>query len=176
VVTRDIGQAGQESSPGFANFEAPIGGKWLELLKEISPQTKRVGFLRHPAVNAHTEFLVAAQASAPSFGQEVVRYRSPIWRKLKRGFRIFAAAERERRCRCASHALTVGASGVITELARVISYRACMATYFHRAGACCRSAQSVRSATGAPRTTFARILDGEMKAGELPVRFSSSTK
>ena len=32
---------------GFANFEGPIGGKWLELLKEIAPQTKRIGFVYH---------------------------------------------------------------------------------------------------------------------------------
>lgn len=32
---------------GFANFEAPIGGKWLELLKELAPQTKRVDFVYH---------------------------------------------------------------------------------------------------------------------------------
>src|SRR5262249_26910405 len=28
---------------GFANFENSIGGKWLELLREIAPNAKRVG-------------------------------------------------------------------------------------------------------------------------------------
>jgi putative ABC transport system substrate-binding protein len=53
---------------GFANFEGPIGGKWLELIKEVSPQTQRVGFVYHPAVSAHVEFLHFAEATAPSFG------------------------------------------------------------------------------------------------------------
>src|SRR4051812_1920082 len=101
---------------GFANFEAPIGGKWLELLKEISPQTRRVGFLRHPAVNAHTEFLVAAQASAPSFGQEVVPISVTNLAEIEKGIADFAAAGANGGVVVPPHALTVGASGVITEL------------------------------------------------------------
>ena len=31
---------------GFANFENSIGGKWLEILTELTPKTKRVGFTR----------------------------------------------------------------------------------------------------------------------------------
>src|SRR5262249_39018236 len=30
---------------GFANFENSIGGKWLELFKEIAPRAERVGFV-----------------------------------------------------------------------------------------------------------------------------------
>jgi putative ABC transport system substrate-binding protein len=33
---------------GFANFEATIGGKWLELLSEIAPGLKRAAFMFHP--------------------------------------------------------------------------------------------------------------------------------
>jgi putative ABC transport system substrate-binding protein len=33
---------------GFHNSEASIGGKWLELLKEIAPQTKRVAMVFNP--------------------------------------------------------------------------------------------------------------------------------
>jgi len=29
---------------GFANYEYPIGGKWLELLKDTAPGRSRVGF------------------------------------------------------------------------------------------------------------------------------------
>jgi putative tryptophan/tyrosine transport system substrate-binding protein len=58
---------------GFANFEGPIGGKWLELIKEVSPQTQRVGFVYHPAVSAHIEFLQFAEATAPSFGFAIAR-------------------------------------------------------------------------------------------------------
>jgi len=34
---------------GFANFENSIGGKWLELFKEIAPRTGRAGFIFHAA-------------------------------------------------------------------------------------------------------------------------------
>ena len=37
---------------GFAIFEYAIGGKWLALLKDVSPRTTRVAVLRDPAVAA----------------------------------------------------------------------------------------------------------------------------
>jgi putative tryptophan/tyrosine transport system substrate-binding protein len=39
---------------GFALFEYGIGGKWLELLKEITPRVTRVAVLRDPALVAGT--------------------------------------------------------------------------------------------------------------------------
>src|SRR6516165_7740879 len=33
---------------GFSTFEASMGGKWVELLKEIAPNTTRVAFLFNP--------------------------------------------------------------------------------------------------------------------------------
>jgi putative ABC transport system substrate-binding protein len=33
---------------GFANFENSIGGKWVELFKEIAPRAGRVGFVFNP--------------------------------------------------------------------------------------------------------------------------------
>ena len=36
---------------GFQNFEPAIGGKWLEILKEIAPNLKRVGALFMPELN-----------------------------------------------------------------------------------------------------------------------------
>ena len=30
---------------GFANFETPMSGKWLELLKTLVPDIARVGYL-----------------------------------------------------------------------------------------------------------------------------------
>jgi putative ABC transport system substrate-binding protein len=37
------------NSTGFTNFELTVGGKWLELLKEIAPQVQRVSMLLNPA-------------------------------------------------------------------------------------------------------------------------------
>jgi putative ABC transport system substrate-binding protein len=45
---------------GFANFEASLGGKWLELLSEIAPGLKRVAIMFNPDV------AIAAQTFMPS--------------------------------------------------------------------------------------------------------------
>ena len=33
---------------GFANYEASLGGKWLELLSEIAPGLKRTAIMFNP--------------------------------------------------------------------------------------------------------------------------------
>src|SRR5262249_6208528 len=38
------------NAPGFTNYEYGIGGKWLELLKEIAPGTTRAAVIRDPAI------------------------------------------------------------------------------------------------------------------------------
>jgi putative ABC transport system substrate-binding protein len=36
---------------GFTNFEISMGGKWIEILKDIAPRTKRVGLVFNPAIS-----------------------------------------------------------------------------------------------------------------------------
>ena len=54
---------------GFTNVEASIGGKWLEILKELSPAVARVGFLFNPATSpgGGSYFLRPFEAAAPLF-------------------------------------------------------------------------------------------------------------
>jgi putative ABC transport system substrate-binding protein len=52
-------------------YEYGIGGKWLELLKEIAPRVERVAFLGNPAIAAGPGQFGAIQASAPSLGVQV---------------------------------------------------------------------------------------------------------
>ncbi len=56
---------------GFINFEYSIGGKWLELLKELAPHVARVGVLRESAVAAGPGQFGAIQAAAASLGVEL---------------------------------------------------------------------------------------------------------
>jgi putative tryptophan/tyrosine transport system substrate-binding protein len=56
---------------GFMLYEYGIGGKWLELLKEIAPRVERVAFLGNPTIAAGPGQFGAMQASAPSLGVEV---------------------------------------------------------------------------------------------------------
>src|SRR5262249_53510295 len=51
---------------GFIVFEYGIGGKWLELLKQIAPEVKRVAVIRDPAITAGVGQFAVIQSVAPS--------------------------------------------------------------------------------------------------------------
>ena len=52
---------------GFTNVESTVGGKWVELLKEIAPQTTHVAALFNPATAPPVQFyLPSIQAAATS--------------------------------------------------------------------------------------------------------------
>jgi putative tryptophan/tyrosine transport system substrate-binding protein len=50
---------------GFHNFEPELSGKWLEILKEVAPEVRRVAFLHYPQTAAHLAFMRVIEASAP---------------------------------------------------------------------------------------------------------------
>jgi putative tryptophan/tyrosine transport system substrate-binding protein len=50
-----------------------MGGKWLEVLKELAPRVLRVALIFNPATQpAYTTFLRSIEAAAPSFGVEPI--------------------------------------------------------------------------------------------------------
>ena len=55
------------NATGFTNFDFNLGGKWLELLKEISPGVTRVAIIRNPSSTIGVGQFAAIQAVAPSF-------------------------------------------------------------------------------------------------------------
>ena len=59
---------------GFTNVEASMGGKWLEILKELAPSVMRVGFLFNPttAPGGGSYFLRPFEAAAPSFNVQPI--------------------------------------------------------------------------------------------------------
>ena len=56
---------------GFVEFESDIGGKWLELLKQIAPNVTRVAVLRDPTRFSWRRLLAAIEKAGPSFGVAV---------------------------------------------------------------------------------------------------------
>ncbi len=56
------------NATGFTNFEASMGGKWLELLKEIAPGVKRVAIIFNPdtAARGGSFYLGSFEATATS--------------------------------------------------------------------------------------------------------------
>src|SRR5436305_2534690 len=61
------------NATGFTNSHASMGGKWLEILKEIAPRTARVGVLFNPdtAPRNGEFYLKPTQELASTFGIEV---------------------------------------------------------------------------------------------------------
>ena len=58
---------------GFITVEGSLGGKWLELLKEIAPRVNRVAFLLNPATATYAEsYLNAFKAAAASVAMEAI--------------------------------------------------------------------------------------------------------
>ena len=61
---------------GFAVYEPSVVGKWMEMLKEIAPQTGRVALLGNPKTAIYYDYLLrAAEAAAPSLGVETIPSR-----------------------------------------------------------------------------------------------------
>ena len=60
------------NATGFMSYEFSIGGKWVELLKEIAPNLTRVAVLRDATQAFAMSLFAAIQAVAPSLGVEVI--------------------------------------------------------------------------------------------------------
>jgi ABC transporter substrate binding protein len=59
---------------GFSNLEPGIGGKWLELLKEIAPGVTKVAVMFNPATSPYNElFERSVEDGARTFGVQVSR-------------------------------------------------------------------------------------------------------
>jgi putative ABC transport system substrate-binding protein len=58
------------NATGFLMFEYGLSGKWLEALKQIAPNVKRVAVLRDPTIASGIGQFGAIQSAAPSLGME----------------------------------------------------------------------------------------------------------
>jgi putative ABC transport system substrate-binding protein len=59
------------NTTGFTLFEYSIGGKWLELLKQLAPGVTRAAVIRDPSITSGTGQFGAIQAVAPALGVEL---------------------------------------------------------------------------------------------------------
>jgi putative ABC transport system substrate-binding protein len=57
---------------GLINFESTMGGKWLSLLKEIAPDTRRAGLLFNPSTHSG-QYFGLIEPAAHSLGMESVQ-------------------------------------------------------------------------------------------------------
>jgi putative ABC transport system substrate-binding protein len=75
---------------GFMVNDFSIGGKWLELLKQIAPSTTRTAVLRDPSQGSGTNMFAAIQAVAPSLQVEVKPMNVGSASEIEQAITIFA--------------------------------------------------------------------------------------
>lgn len=78
------------NTTGFVQFEFSLSGKWLELLKEISPSVSRAAVIRDPVQFSGVGALAAIQTAAPSFGVEVSPVDPRDGKEMERAITSFA--------------------------------------------------------------------------------------
>jgi putative ABC transport system substrate-binding protein len=79
------------NATGFSTFEYSIGGKWLDLLKQIAPNTKRVAVLRDPTISGGLGQFGAIQSAASSFAVDVTAINLRDATEIERAVMTFAA-------------------------------------------------------------------------------------
>jgi len=154
---------------GFVTIEGSLGGKWLELLKEIAPRVNRVAFLFNPATASYAEYYLSTfKAAAASLAVETIsapvrdisEFESVVVAQTRApdaGFLMPDAFADVQRAEMTSLAARYGVPVVyprrnFTEVGGLLSYGIDMTDNFRRAA------------------TYAdRILKGE-KPSELPVQ------
>ena len=80
------------NATGFMNFEYSIGGKWLELLKEIAPGVTRVAVLRYADTPSGVGQFGIIQSVAPSLRVEVTPVNMRDAPEIERAVATFARA------------------------------------------------------------------------------------
>ena len=78
------------NATGFIQFEYSLSGKWLELLKQITPGVTRAAVLRDPAITAGIGQFAVIQAVAPSVGVEVSPVNVRDAGEIERAVTVFA--------------------------------------------------------------------------------------
>ena len=78
------------NATGFMSYEYGIGGKWLELLKQIAPGVTRAAVLRDPSIASGIGQFAAVQAVAPSLGVELIPVDARDAPEIERAVAAFA--------------------------------------------------------------------------------------
>ena len=154
---------------GFALFEYSIGGKWLELLKEIAPTIRRVAVLRDVGIAAGSGQFGAIQAAASSLGLELRPVGVRDADEIERGISAFAPGPNDGLLVTASPLASVHREKIIALAARhrlpsLFAYR-----HFVAAGGLVAYGPDLFSPMPRAASYVSRILKGE-KAADLPVQ------
>jgi putative tryptophan/tyrosine transport system substrate-binding protein len=79
------------NATGFPNVFGSLGGKWLELLKEVAPNITRVGSIYPASIRAGGSYLPWMETAGQSLGVRVVRIPVSDAASVKAAIEAFAA-------------------------------------------------------------------------------------
>jgi putative ABC transport system substrate-binding protein len=105
------------NATGFTNLEYSIGGKWLELLKDIAPRVTRAAILRQSDIAVGPGIFGIIQALAPSLGVEVRPVNVRDAAEVERDLTAFAQGAN-------SGLIVQGSPGVVTHRDLIIGLAA----------------------------------------------------
>ena len=157
------------NATGFALYDYDMGGKWLELLKEIAPRVTRAAVLRDPAISQGIGQFTAIQSVARSLGVEVSPVNIRDAGEVDRDVAAFSS-------RSNSGLIVTGSGAAIVHRKLIVTLAArhkLPAVYFHRdfvadGGLVSYGADPIDPHRRAA-TYVDRILKGE-KPADLPVQ------
>ena len=163
------------NATGFTQFEFSIGGKWLELLKQIAPHARRVAVLRDAAVGeaGGTAQFAAIQSAAPALGVELTPIGVRDAGEIERGLTAFAAKPDGGMIVTASAYTAVHRDLIVALAARYHLPAVYPFRYFVVSGGLISYGTDSREPYARAAEYVHRILNGE-KPGDLPVQAATS--
>ena len=157
------------NATGFTVFEYAIGGKWLELLKEIDPRVTRVAVLREAAVAAGPAQFGAAQTVAPALGVELRPIEARDAGEIERAITAFARGSNGGLVVTGSSAATTHRNPIVALAAQHRLPAVYFARYFVTAGGLVSYGPDYVDQFRRAAGYVDRILKGE-KPADLPVQ------
>jgi putative ABC transport system substrate-binding protein len=154
---------------GFSLYEAAIGGKWLEILKEIAPRVSRVAVMLLPQIASYVAMLRAAEAAAASLAIKVSEAGVHDAREIEHAITAFASDPEGGLIVCPSP-ITNGNHALIAELAArhhlpgVYPHR-----YYASSGGLVSYGHNLTDEYRRAASYVDRILKGE-RPGDLPIQ------
>jgi putative ABC transport system substrate-binding protein len=154
---------------GFTQYEATLGGKWLQLLTEIAPNLKRAAIMFNPDLPGASAYMPSLETAARSL--KVERIITPVHSDGEIEAAVVALGREP-----GSGFVVLGDTFTITNRSRIISVAArsnvpavCSESYFAREGGLLTYGVDRVDTWRRAATYVDRILRGE-KPGDLPVQ------